>query len=111
MTEKSSSYMVQIYRNCMGDCTNGGVSSNFNTALLFRDEISADAAAKMGAGRVAILRLETKPTIGSEPYLRAVPMGERRWVMFGGNFIWSSDSRFRQEVSERPLPIHDRIEG
>jgi hypothetical protein len=29
----------------------------------------------------------------------------------GGNFIWSSDSRFRQEVSERPIPVHDRIEG
>jgi hypothetical protein len=44
-------------------------------------------------------------------HLRAVPAGEDRWLMFGGNFIWSSDSRFRNEVSEYPIPVHDRIEG
>lgn len=43
--------------------------------------------------------------------IRAVPFGEKRWTMMGGNFIWTSDSRFRQEVSEYPIPVHDRCEG
>jgi hypothetical protein len=28
---------------------------------------------------------------------------------FGGNFLWSSDSRFRKLV-EHPIPVHDRYE-
>jgi hypothetical protein len=32
------------------------------------------------------------------------------WTMFGGNFAWTSDSRFR-ELYPNPVPVHDRIEG
>jgi hypothetical protein len=29
--------------------------------------------------------------------------------MFGGNFLWTSDSRFRR-LFDGPIPIHDRFE-
>lgn len=31
--------------------------------------------------------------------------------MFGGNFIWSSDSRFSEFVSPNPIKVYDRNEG
>ena len=30
--------------------------------------------------------------------------------MFGGTFVWSSDSRFRDDISKQPIPLHDRVE-
>jgi hypothetical protein len=33
-----------------------------------------------------------------------------RWSMFGGNFVWSSDSRFREWYGDAPLAVHDRLE-
>lgn len=49
-------------------------------------------------------------TIGGTDYLSAKPEGTRGRGMFGGNFLYSSDSRF-QELSQQPIPCHDRVEG
>lgn len=46
--------------------------------------------------------------IAGRDYMHAVPASMKdEQTMFGGNFIWSADSRFR-EVSQYPLPLHDR---
>lgn len=48
--------------------------------------------------------------IGDKEYIHAVPMDlkdKRGNVMFGGTFIYSSDSRF---PSKYPIPLHDRVE-
>lgn len=46
--------------------------------------------------------------IAGHDYMHAVPASMRDMqTMFGGNFIWASDSRFGK-VSEYPLPLHDR---
>ena len=31
--------------------------------------------------------------------------------MFGGNFVWSSDSRFGKAYGRQPIHVHDRHEG
>lgn len=52
------------------------------------------------------LRVEVK----KNGYLVAEPIGADwvgRRLMFGGNFIYSSDSRFRA-LSSYPIPVHDR---
>ncbi len=36
------------------------------------------------------------------------PRGDNRWLMFGGTFAYTSDSRFPYEY---PIHIHDRYEG
>ncbi len=105
MTE--TAYRCEIYRDAEGyDCTLRGVSSRFTRAMLYRKGYEPETPPE----GYAILVLEDSPRAGPEPYLRAAPAGEKRWTMFGGNFIWSSDSRFRNEVSGRPIPVHDRIE-
>jgi hypothetical protein len=42
----------------------------------------------------------------SGPYVHAVPDLPGMWA-FGGRFIYSSDSRFR-ELNAYPIPLHDR---
>lgn len=37
--------------------------------------------------------------------------GNQRWCMFGGNFVYSCDSRFAQAYGNRPIRVHDRMEG
>lgn len=55
------------------------------------------------------VHIKTKNVSGRD-YVYAVPAGhDGKWLMFGGNFIWSSDSRFR-ELSTQPIPLHDRVE-
>jgi hypothetical protein len=34
-------------------------------------------------------------------------VNEKKWYMFGGNFIYGSDSRF---PAQYPIPLHDRLE-
>jgi hypothetical protein len=41
-------------------------------------------------------------------YYYAAP-NSGKWEMFGGCFVWSSDTRFR-DIFEHPLPLHDRVE-
>lgn len=59
------------------------------------------------------LQLVKRNLFGKE-YIHAEPVNFKntkfKQKMFGGNFVWSSDSRFRDDVSELPVPLHDRIE-
>ncbi len=32
-------------------------------------------------------------------------------MMFGGNFVWSSDGRYRRRYGDRPVAVHDREES
>jgi hypothetical protein len=57
------------------------------------------------------LELRTR-RVGGSDYLYTVPMtGNTSGAgpMMGGNFVYSSDSRFRR-LSPGPLPVHDRYE-
>ena len=46
-----------------------------------------------------------------EPRINGKTLCPDGWIggMMGGNFVYSSDSRFRQ-ISPYPLPVHDRFE-
>lgn len=98
---------VQVYRNACGwECTNGGPSSRFHTFCLTGPgvpqlfEPSAD---------VPELVLVIDQCCGVERQ-RAIPremLDADLWTMFGGNFVYSSDSRF---PSRAPIKVHDRVE-
>ena len=50
--------------------------------------------------------------IAGKEYIHLEPTKERKegkWLMFGGRFVWTSDSRFRN-VFNGPIPLHDRYE-
>jgi hypothetical protein len=116
---------VSILRDArIGDCTNGGVTSPKHgavSAILVTDEAlwfalaldAADIAQAVARGAV-VLRLVRRWAGTPNEYLHAEPIGEAPdchvGPMAGGNFVFSSDSRFRA-VCPYPIPVHDRYES
>lgn len=106
---------VTVYRG-PHDCTNGGVTSPERDKLHF---VLFDPALRTGNCRleecllrdgIVCLRLVRRSSIRGE-YLHAVPMHEPegKLGMFGGHFVYSSDSRFA-DLCQYPIPVHDRYE-
>lgn len=103
---------VNVYRSNFGDCTNGGATSEShgaNRAFVYGEGITGPHRLAELPMAAVLLRLERRQIHGSD-HMRAVPEGLTGHSMFGGNFVWSSDSRFR-DVHEYPVPVHDRVEG
>lgn len=115
---------VSVYadRTNLKGCTNGGFSTNYNELCLVNVEGPTEPRAGVmpallvkgnlpgcvkivGAQKVASLWFEIKPP-GAGP-------------MFGGNFAYTSDSRFHRAIetlnggsrSFGAVPIHDRYES
>jgi hypothetical protein len=94
-----------------GDCTNGGITSRVKSCIVVGPGIPEIFEA--GSGDVV---LQLIPWFG---YFKAVPIAFGIWgywdlekmigPMFGGNYITTSDSRFK-EVCPHPVPVHDRYE-
>lgn len=88
-----------------GDCTNGGVTSGATRAILVGEGLPELFDAGPGE---PLLRLEDRGRHG----FRAVPAKKQNGAvgpMFGGHFVWTSDSRFRA-IAPYPVPVHDRYE-
>lgn len=110
----SMSYLsVEIYRPDGYDCTRNGVTSVARaTGKIFvvpckdgnwtEEEVA-------NRDRFIVLDIERRNIGGEYVNLRPREAG-KSWTMFGGNFAWTSDSRFRAVFSS-PLAVHDRIEG
>jgi hypothetical protein len=95
--------IVNIYKHNKHDTTNSGVTSQAYDALLVGEGIPEIFEA---SGR-PILKLVKRHLFGNPvPYLHVQPV-EGTGYMFGGNFVYSSDSRFPNDY---PLPVHDRQE-
>jgi len=94
---------VDILKHKDTDCTNNGLSSKHDEAILIWNE-NDDHIEKNMPYTPCIFVL--KQGRGGRKYI-AVPFKETGYPMFGGNFLYSSDSRF---PSEQPIHIHDRIE-
>lgn len=93
-----------IYRPAHGDCSNGGLSGRVNEVTLVGDGIPRIFAPTADAPDVelgSILgSLHARPAGGVVPGMVG--------PMFGGCFIYSSDSRF---PSSAPIALHDRFES
>jgi hypothetical protein len=105
--------IVNVYRAVDGrDCTNGGVSSKHSTLTAISHdpgtavfEASSQApAVYLGKwmGRVVAIPEDLPLRPSSSNFA-----GLEGW-MFGGNFIYSSDSRFPGDG--HPVPVFDRRE-
>lgn len=130
--------IVEIYKPADGsDCTNGGVTSKAKAAIVVGDVLDvprrhwSEPSRVIGKvspvsedpGGIPVLRIEKRRMLGSCTgcgdnasgeyfwHVVAVPVDPPEGVRpaFGGNFIWTCDSRFRQELSEYPIPVHDHI--
>lgn len=109
--------VVSVLRDAsLGDCTLKGVTS---PAVNPRGQIlllgipggnySEDDVPLHQAKGIPVMVVR-KRVMGGEEYVDAVPYGEKRHTMAGGNFLYSHDSRFRS-VCQYPISAHDRIEG
>ena len=96
---------VEVYKNSFGDCTNNGVTNDALQTFVVPCEhgpISGDWAEKM---EYVIL---VPGKAGNRMHVK--PEGVGRHTMFGGNFVYSSDSRFGETYGRNPVHVHDRIE-
>jgi len=97
--QKPTNLSVGILRPAHGmDCTLHGITSR-------HESVRDSEEPHVNAGNVAIVTW-----FG---YYKALPTdcdGQPiHGGMFGGNFIWSSDSRWRK-LYPHPIPVHDRFE-
>ena len=94
-------FHATVLRNDV-DCTNGGLSSKTRRVIIIGefDEVPNDPI-------LPLLRLKTRGDYRYLEPVKPVPKGHAGW-MAGGNFAYSSDSRFSEEVNEYPVAIHDR---
>lgn len=108
--------MVFVLRDAGGaDCTNGGASSKFARFILVDESgefMDGNSWVFSPKPDMPLLRLLPGHLGGAAERrdFRAVPEpppGKRGEPMFGGNFVFSSDSRF---PALGPIPIHDRWE-
>lgn len=103
--------LVDVLRPAHGaDCTNGGVTSRVTSAVLV-DAQRLPEIFDATERTPALVVMWDKRYLGG--YIYAVPadlVGKR--PMFGGNFVYTSDSRFRDvSGSGAPIPVHDRVES
>ena len=110
MMKTNKGLIVNVLRDAKGgDCTNSGASSKFTEFVIVDPEIAEifEPTATMPALKLVRRSFGNKLYIHAEP-LTSVP-ANCVGFMFGGNFVYSCDSRFRS-VCEYPIPVHDRIE-
>lgn len=102
---------IYVYRNDLGDCTNGGISSKVKGLCV----INVDGPFQPSVDYPAV-ELVDGHIAGT---LRLVPVDYKgKWYMMGGNYGATSDSRFSEacenlsgHVWYGAVPIHDRFEG
>ena len=99
-----------IYKDRTGDCSNGGISSEFSRVLIphERGHIEVDE----NNPPANLCKVVKRNLFGTE-YLHVEPVKKPpegyTGYMYGGTIVDSSDSRFR-DFSEYPLHLHDRTE-
>lgn len=101
--------IVSIYSNGV-NCSNGGISSRVNKAIIIGDDIPQLFEARDDMPAIKIIRRN----IGGREYIHAEPVNpcpsNEIGYMAGGCFVYSSDSRFRQLICDYPIALHDRSE-
>ncbi len=95
--------LVWVYRGLGGDCTNGGISSAYDRLILVGDGVPEIFESDSKAPAVRLIKREV---FGKK--LIQCTDAEKGFGMFGGNFIYSCDSRF---PSDSPIKIMDRYEN
>lgn len=101
----------EVYKDPLGDFTNGGISSYHDTLDLVSDE-----GPFIATGLFRLVKAENRHVYGDEHYMDVVPViypvtRSCMW-MAGGNILYTSDARFMKTTGLKyPLCIHDRYEG
>tara|TARA_B110000503_G_scaffold138467_1_gene224713 strand:+ start:43 stop:369 length:327 start_codon:yes stop_codon:yes gene_type:complete len=100
---------VDVYKNdAYGDSSMNGITHQFMELFVEIPDGHITEEQVASYPNSAILKLKRKPFASAgDAFVEDIDDDQMR--MFGGNFVWSSDSRFRK-VYPSPVPVHDRIE-
>lgn len=102
-----SKVLTFVLRNSLGDSTANGLTSKVDQVNLHYGD-DADLADLDNIPDDELVLVE-RQLFGKEAWY-AVPSGaykNNKQTMFGGNWIYTSDSRF---PSAGPIAVHDRVE-
>lgn len=105
-TKKRKGMMVEVYRHGVRDCTANGISKHHSRLLLV-----GTGVAEIFEESEDMPTVELIPAVKRGKTIHVKPLEEKRWCMFGGNFVYSSDSRFSELNNGNPIKIFDRIEN
>jgi hypothetical protein len=98
------------------NCSNGGISSRYKKVILTGSGIPEIFTPNINCPEV-VLQIDEGQTghelvcrqDGEKGRMKALPVDhENKGYMFGGSFVYSSDSRF---PACSPIPLFDRFEG
>ncbi|SDG59812.1 hypothetical protein SAMN05216338_1001858 [Bradyrhizobium sp. Rc2d] len=101
--------IAHIYDRPLGNCSNGGVSAKHRQVCV----VNVDGPFEPTQDGPAVRLI--KRSTGN---LVCEPLGlENRWTMFGGAYVYTSDSRFTEAVEKLsgynhafPVALHNRVE-
>jgi len=99
---KTKGLTADIYRGTYNSVQN--VLNDKKTVVVIDDHIDEIFSPSEDHPAVRLVRRN----IYGKPYIHAEPI-EPGFYMFGGSFIYTSDSRLR-EINAYPIPLHDRVE-
>lgn len=101
--------LVNVFRWTLGDCTANGLSAQKDSLIMVdADGGDFNCPHTTEDDYLVLVEFQFRGCVS----LRAVPKSildsGRNNYMFGGNFVYSSDSRF---PSDAPIKVFDRIEN
>ncbi|QWS69864.1 hypothetical protein [Vibrio phage vB_VpS_PG28] len=102
---------VFVYKTGDTDCSLNGITSQYDTLYLINNKSPFSGWCFKFPEDPRLLAFATITKWGDKEEVIPVarPMKEQNG-QFGGNFVWSTDSRFRRLFSEHPIRVHDRYE-
>ena len=100
--------LIYVYRDSLGDCTLNGVSSRYDCLKMIEE---SEVPTWTGDRDDVVVKINRILWGEPAPYLVPLDLYEANKnaslpIMFGGNFGYTSDSRF----GSSPIAIHDRCE-
>lgn len=111
-TAPQKGIIALIYRDALGiDFSNRGISSTVTEVTVVGPGI--DPICEPTDERPAVRIVKRENASGAIYHAEPLPSDElpAPWYMFGGTFIFSSDTRFRNSVGfYGAVPLHDRRE-
>ena len=101
---------VNVYtNNSFGDCTNNGVTFTDPDKLVVPCEDGFLSDTDVDERGYIVLLPDEKG--GVRNFVPETEQYHNKWTMMGGNFVYSSDSRFSRAYGHAPVAVHDRIEA
>lgn len=101
---------VNVYRNTSySDSSLDGVTSD-DTATLVVPALNGNITDEDVDRQGYVVLDPIEPAFNGCPVRFKVRGNDERWCMAGGNFVYTSDSRFSETYGYGPVSVHDRIE-